>query len=129
MFSKETRSVQQRLHDTSEMHTASNVNSQKSGWSGSIVDDITKVEELGRRKDGINRFEIVPKCSNEDLEVIFLPSKDFLQPWDWTSGQGVKQQVATHFTGQLGGVVPELWLAENSFHICPVCSRLISTRT
>ena len=41
----------------------------------------------------------------------------------------VKQHVELRTTGQLESQVPEQWLMDSSLRMCPVCSRLISTKT
>ena len=48
---------------------------------------------------------------------------------DWTAKQSLKHDVVLHTTSQPEGQVPDQWLTDSSFHICPVCSRLISSRT
>ena len=37
------------------------------------------------------------------------------------------RDVENHTTGQFGGQTPTQWLADQSYHIWPVCSLLITT--
>ena len=51
------------------------------------------------------------------------------EPKTGTMKHGLKGHAESHSSGQLTGQVPDACLADKALHICPVCPRLISTRT
>ena len=61
--------------------------------------------------------------------VAFCPSRRGEKARTWTTKQGLKTHVEAHTAGLLQGQVLEQRIAGGSLQICPVQSRLISSRT
>ena len=58
-----------------------------------------------------------------------LPVPPWKRGQSWTKKQGIKTHLEMHSTGLLQGQFPDHWLADSSLHICPVCPRLVSSKT
>ena len=61
--------------------------------------------------------------------VTCCPSSHGKETHSCTTKHGPRTRVEMHCTGLLEVQGPDQWLGDSSLHICPVCSRLISSRT
>ena len=59
--------------------------------------------------------------------VACCPSRHGKEAQSPIATQGLKRHVEMHSTGLLQGQVPDQWPAESPLHVCPVCSRIISS--